>query len=246
MNVCIRSTCVMAILMAVSIPACAVSLGAEGGIYESAYHVKHPDRWVLPYIGYQLGKFYIDGTEFGYNIYDDTTNTLKLKGYYLETQFDSDSAKEPSLRKLDNRHNTMMAGLNYTLTTAVGAFSFTSAVDTLNQSKGVTANFTYMVMKQWGGVTVIPMLGVDWNNRKYTRYYYGISSEEASRSGLSTFQPGSSVIPFASLALNYNFNNRWNVWTEITERTYSDEIKRSPMVNKSAVTEWTLGVSYDF
>ncbi|EUM16611.1 hypothetical protein L465_00425 [Enterobacter sp. BIDMC 29] len=233
-------------LLAVSCPGYTISLGAEGGIYESAYHVKHADRWFLPYIGYQLGDFYIDGTELGYNLYDDNTNSLKLKGYYLETQFDSDSAKESSLRKLDNRHSTLMAGLNYTLTTTYGAFSFTSGVDTLNQSKGVTANFTYMAMSKWGNLTVVPMFGVDWNNRKFTRYYYGITSGEASRSELKIYQPRSSYIPFVSVALNYNFSKDWNLWSELTERTYSSEITNSPMVNKSAVTEWTLGVSYDF
>lgn len=101
-------------------------------------------------------------------------------------------------------------------------------------------------MKQWGGLTLAPMVGVDWNNGQQNRYYYSVSDDEARRTGLDVWRPHASTIPFVSLAANYDWQNNWNGWAEITGRLYSSTITDSPMVNKDAIAELTVGVSYSF
>ncbi|SNY61055.1 MipA/OmpV family protein [Enterobacter sp. CC120223-11] len=227
-------------------PAAAVALGLEGGSYGTPYDDRRAENWVLPYIGYDYQQFYIDGTEMGYKLVDDEVNSLKLKVWYLDVQYDASEGRTAALRKLNNRHSTMLAGASYLRTTPVGGFQTTVGVDTLNQSQGVTANFSWILMKQWGGLTVLPIAGVDWNNSQQNRYYYGISEEEASRSGLSAWRPHASMIPFVSLAANYDWHNGLNTWAEMTGRFYSSTITDSPMINKDAIAELTLGFSYGF
>lgn len=224
----------------------AVSLGLEGGSYGTPYNDRHAENWVLPYVGLEYKSFYIDGTEMGFTLVDDRVNTLKLKVWYLDVQYDASQGRTAALRSLNNRHSTMLAGASYLLTTPVGGFETALGVDALNQSKGVTANFSWIVMKQWGGFTLVPMAGVDWNNGQQNRYYYGVSDDEASASGLSAWRPHSSAIPFVSLAANYNWQKNWNTWAEVTGRFYSSTLTDSPMVNKNAIAELTFGFSYDF
>ena len=224
----------------------AVSLGLQGGSYGTPYNDRQAENWILPYIGLNYKRFYIDGTEMGYTLLDDPANTLKLKVWYLDVQYNASKGRTAALRRLNNRYSTMMAGVSYLYTTRIGGFQTTLGVDALNQSKGVTANFNWILMKQWGGLTLAPMVGVDWNNGQQNRYYYSVSDDEARRTGLDAWRPHASTIPFVSLAANYDWQNNWNGWAEITGRLYSSTITDSPMVNKDAIAELTVGVSYSF
>lgn len=227
-------------------PTQAFSLGLQGGSYGTPYNDRHAENWVLPYIGYDYGSFYIDGTEIGYKLIDTGQQTLSLKAWYLDVQYDASAGSTSALRKLSNRHSTMLIGPSYLYTTPVGGFQTTLGVDALNQSQGVTANFSWILMKKWGALTVVSITGLDWNNGQQNRYYYGISYDEAARSGLSAWRPHSSMIPFVSLATNYDWQNNWNTWAEITGRYYSSTLTDSPMINKNAIAELTLGFSYAF
>ncbi|MCK6964545.1 MipA/OmpV family protein [Enterobacter bugandensis] len=226
--------------------ALAVSLGMQGGSYGTPYNDRYTENWALPYIGMNYKEFYIDGTEMGYTLLEDSTNTLNLKVWYLDAQYDAARGCTAALRSLNSRHSTLMAGASYLYTTPIGGFQTTLGVDALNQSQGVTTNFSWILMNQWGGLTLVPMAGVDWNNGQQNRYYYGISDDEARRSGLDVWRPHASVIPFVSLAANYDWQNNWNSWVEATGRFYSSTITDSPMVNKKTIAEMTVGFSYNF
>jgi outer membrane scaffolding protein for murein synthesis (MipA/OmpV family)/uncharacterized membrane protein HdeD (DUF308 family) len=227
-------------------PSQAASLGLEGGSYGTPYDDRHAENWLLPYVGYTYQQFYIDGTEAGYKLLNDGAHALTLKVWYLDVQYDASAGRTHALRTLNNRHSTMLAGASYLYTTPFGGLQATLGADALNQSKGVTANLSWILMKQWGNLTVLPIAGVDWNNGQQNRYYYGISDDEAVRSSLSAYRPHASMIPFVSLAMNYDWQNRLNTWTELTGRFYSSTITDSPMVNKNAIAELTVGFSYDF
>ncbi|PKB90733.1 structural protein MipA [Ewingella americana] len=222
------------------------SLGVQGGSYGMAYNTNHADYWALPYIGYNGKDWYIDGTEAGYNFINTDTQLFRAKVYYYTNQYSSSDGKTAAMRSLNSRYSTMMAGFTYQYISPVGAFSTTVGADTLNNSKGVTVNAAYILLKQWGDFTLVPELGVDWSNAQNTRYYYGISEAESERSGLSAWRPHDSYVPYIQLAMNYAWSKQWNTWGEITERYYPSTINNSPMVNKNGVTELTLGASYTF
>ncbi|NUU64551.1 MipA/OmpV family protein [Enterobacteriaceae bacterium BIT-l23] len=222
------------------------SLGLQGGSYGTAYKTRHADYWVLPYIGYDGETWYIDGTEAGYNIVKNDSHLLRAKVYYYTTEYRSRDGRNRAMRSLSSRHSTMMAGLSYQYTTPWGAFSTTVGGDTLDNSNGMTINAAWIAMKQWGGFTLVPEVGVDWSNAQNTRYYYGISHQESARSGLKAWRPHDSYVPYLQLAMNYAWTPRWNTWGEITGRFYPSTIRNSPMVNKNGVVELTIGASYTF
>lgn len=222
------------------------SLGVQGGSYGTAYNTRHADYWALPYIGYNGKDWYIDGTEVGYNFINTDTQLFRAKLYYYTNQYSSSDGRNSAMRSLNSRHSTMMAGLTYQYISPIGAFSTTLGADTLNNSQGVTANTAYILLQQWDNFTLVPEIGVDWSNAQNTRYYYGITEEESDRSGLSTWHPHDSLVPYLQLAMNYAWSKKWNTWGEITGRFYPSTISDSPMVNKNGVTELTVGLSYTF
>jgi outer membrane scaffolding protein for murein synthesis (MipA/OmpV family) len=241
---------VLAIVLLTSLftpfPAPAASLGLEGGSYETPYNDRGATNWLLPYVGLTNGNFYIDGTEAGYTFHGAAPDMMKFKVWYPATGYDSSKGRTMALRRLNDRDSPLFAGLSYLITTPAGGFQFSGGVDMLNQNRGVTMNASWILMKTWTNLTLIPVIGADWNNRRLNNYYYGISETESQRSGLRKWHPHASVIPFISLAANYSWYKRWNIWAELTGRYYSGTITKSPMVNKSAIAEFTLGFSYDF
>lgn len=222
------------------------SLGVQGGSYGTAYKTRHADYWALPYVGYNGEKWYIDGTEAGYNFINTDTQLFRAKLYYYTNQYSSSDGRNSAMRSLNSRNSTMMAGFTYQYISSIGAFSTTVGADTLNNSQGVTVNAAYILLQQWGNFTLVPEVGVDWSNGQNTRYYYGISKEESERSGFSAWRPHDSYVPYLQLAMNYAWSKQWNTWGEITGRFYPSTISDSPMVNKHGVTELTLGISYTF
>lgn len=234
------------LLMAADCPAASWSLGAQGGQYQTPYQTRYLLSWALPYVGYDGATWYIDGTEAGYNVINTDTLLLRAKVYYYDNQYQADSGQTAALQGLDSRHSTMMGGIAMLYTTPIGAFSATLAGDTLGVSNGMTANAAYIALAQWGDFTLVPEAGMDFSNAQNTRYYYGISEKESRRTGLATWRPQASIVPYAQLAMNYAWTPQWNTWALFTQRFYPSTISDSPMVNKNNLRELTMGVSYTF
>ncbi|NIG76395.1 MipA/OmpV family protein [Cedecea neteri] len=234
------------LLIATACPAASWSLGAQGGLYQTPYQTRHQLRWALPYVGYDGKTWYLDGTEAGYNFINTDTLLLRAKVYYYDTLYRADTGQTPALRGLNNRHSTMMGGMTMQYTTPIGAFSATLAGDTLGVSNGVTANSAYIAMAQWGDFTLVPEAGMDFSNAQNTRYYYGVSDKESAKTGLATWRPQGSIVPYAQLAMNYAWTPLWNTWAQFTQRFYPSAISDSPMVNKNNLRELTVGMSYTF
>ncbi len=222
------------------------SLGAQAGAYGTAYHTRHADYWGLPYIGLNAGRFYIDGTEAGWWLAKDDAFSFAATAWYADTHFDAADGATPALRAVDSRRSTMMAGFSAQYITPWGALAGKIGHDALNNSNGIAANLSWILMKEFGQFTLVPAVGADWWNARQTRYYYGVSRHEADRSQLPTYRPGSTIVPFMLVGFNYDWKNSWNTWGQVTQRFYPHTVTASPLVNRQSVTELTLGVSYSF
>lgn len=222
-----------------------VSLGVEGGVTGSAYRASN-QYWALPYLGYDNGRVYIAGTEGGLYFINNDHHELKVKAYYYPDEFVASDARTASLRKLSDRHSTLMSGISYMYTGTWGAIATSAAVDTLNNSKGVVTNVAYFAKEVRGNVTFVQEIGVEWSNSQQNRYYYGISTAESQRSGERQYRPGSDFTPYANVALDYLFTSRWETYAELSGKYLPSTVRNSPMVNKTISLALTVGVIYNF
>lgn len=223
-----------------------ISLGLNGSVSGSPYKAKHEKYTLLPSFSYDNDIVYIEGAEAGYYVLNDDVNELKLKAYYDGQSYDSNDGHGAMMRSLNDRRATMMSGASYQYTTPFGAFHTQVAADVLNHSKGVTANFAYLNMLPFGGVTVVPEIGTDWANGQQNRYYYGISGEEARRAGIASYRPGSGFTPYASLTLDYNITPHWETYAAARVDWLPSTVRSSPMVDRDQTYTFTLGVNYNF
>ena len=150
------------------------------------------------------------------------------------------------MKQLDRRRGTLMAGLAYSHAASWGILRTSVVADTLGYSDGYLWDNTYLYRFDLGDWTVTPGVGVTWSSERLNRYYFGISGKEASRSGLNAYSPDGDWSPYAELSTNYRINDSWSAWATGRYVRLSDEVKDSPMVDRSYTVVFGAGVSYRF
>ena len=223
------------------------SLGVQSELQTQAYHAKHTHYYTIPYIGYDNNIWYVDGTEAGLYLLKDSHNEFKLKAYYsFQDAYNPADGHSDAMKMLNKRRATAMTGLSYQRTTSWGAI-FTQVVgDALNNSKGITATVAYLTKYSIQSTDLYGEAGSDWANVQQTRYYYGVSQEEADRSKLNAYQPHQSLTPFIMLAIDHKFTPSWEGYVETRYNFLSSTVRNSPIVDRNSTYNVVVGINYNF
>ncbi|WP_235955922.1 MipA/OmpV family protein [Rouxiella aceris] len=112
--------------------------------------------------------------------------------------------------------------------------------------QGMTSDLGYDYRFEWNDIEITPGAGFMWNSKKQNDYYYGISSQESSRSGLKAYDPNDSFSPYLQLALDYPFAKSWKASVTARYTVLSSEVKNSPMVDKSGIASLGVDILYTF
>lgn len=219
-----------------------LSVGVNFSFDFQSYKGKQIETSVLPTAFYDGELFYAEGDQAGLNVYRDAQNKLRLYAYYDGTMYHPSG----SLSQLDERKWSVLVGTSYMYTSNYGAFKFSAAQDILSRSRGAIANVSYLAAWETGPWTLYPEFGLQWNSSKYNQYYFGVSSDESKRSGVERYQLGSGVYPYASLAIDYELNKYWNIYTTYKVNFLSNDQYQSPMSKKHIEFEPGFGVNYTF
>lgn len=242
----------LALGVVTAISACAAnaesnfSLGAGVGVMESPYKEYDTRVTPLPVVTYESDDFWFRGIGGGYYLWNDEADKLSVMAFYSPWHFKPKDSDNIQLRQLDRRKSTAMAGLSYIHNTQYGFLRTTLAGDVLDNSNGVVWDLAWLYNYTNGGLTVTPGIGVEWSSDNQNEYYYGVSRSESRRSGLPSYDPDSSWDPYLELTVSYRFADNWSVYGTGRYSHISDEIKDSPMVDKSWSGLLSTGVTYRF
>lgn len=237
-------------LLVYSLPAAhaegAWSIGGGALITPNPYKGDQDRVYPLPLVNYEGENFYFRSLNAGYYLWNDDTDKLSVTAYYSPQHFRPKDSNLDSMRSLDSRKSTVMAGLSYTHFTQYGFLRTVLAGDVLGNSNGIIWDTAWLYRYQNGSLTLTPGIGLGWNSKNQNKYYYGVSDKEAQRSGLEYYKPDSSFSPYAELAVNYQINKEWSVFGMGRYVRLASEVKDSPMVNESWTGVLMTGVTYSF
>lgn len=224
-----------------------LSVGVGAGVGMSPYKQYDTPYLPFPVIHYDDGNFYIRGLGAGIYGYNDGVNKFSVDLNYSPFEFKPGDTDNSQMQRLNRRRDTMMAGASYTFDSDWGRFGAKLAGDTLDHSNGWIGDLNYHYKFDLdGGMTFTPGFGMEWASANQNRYYFGISSAESARSGLRSYQPGSTWQPYVDLMLNYAVTSSWNVYVQGRYTQLNSTITNSPMVNKSYIGHIAVGTSYTF
>ncbi len=238
------------LVLVLCVPVCGAaadfSLGLGGFLTTSPYHAQRDDDSIWPVINYDNDTWYIQGDEVGGYLLNDDINELKVKAYYFDQGYQPKHGHGRAMRHLDQRRTTVMSGISYQYTGAYGAIHTQVAADTRNRSQGAMANLAYLNLVQWDKLSLIPELGVDWANGQQTRYYYGVSSGESTRTGLAAYRPSANLTPYLSMMTVYNVTPQWDTYASVRGNFLPATVRDSPMVQEDRTYAFSVGVNYNF
>jgi len=222
------------------------SVGAGVGVINSPYKQYDRDIYPVPVITYEGDNFWFRGLGGGYYLWNDQTDKLSIMAYYDPTHFKPGDSDNYQLRQLDKRKSTMMAGVSWVHNTEYGFLRTALAGDTLDNSNGYIWDLTWLYRYTNGGLTLTPGIGLEYHSENYNDYYYGVSHKESRRSGLHSYDADDGWNPYLELTASYKFAPDWNVYATGRYNRLSDEVKDSPMVDKSWTGLMSVGLTYSF
>lgn len=222
------------------------SVGAGVGVINSPYKQYDRDIYPVPVITYEGDNFWFRGLGGGYYLWNDQTDKLSIMAYYDPTHFKPGDSDSYQLRQLDKRKSTMMAGVSWVHNTEYGFLRTALAGDTLDNSNGYIWDLAWLYRYTNGGLTLTPGIGLEYHSENYNDYYYGVSHKESRRSGLHSYDADDGWNPYLELTASYKFAPDWNVYATGRYNRLSDEVKDSPMVDKSWTGLMSVGLTYSF
>jgi outer membrane protein len=94
-------------------------------------------------------------------------------------------------------------------------------------------------------VMLVPQVGVEWVDKKYVDYYYGVRASEAT-AGRAAYVGRATVNPEISLTGIYRFDKHQSLMLNVGVKSLGKEIKNSPIVGRSTENRVMLGYMYRF
>jgi outer membrane protein len=223
-----------------------LSLGAAVGVHTSPYKQTTSKVLPLPVINYDSKYLFFHGLGGGLHLYKDEHNEFNFLAEYSPMEFKPGDSDDESLKRLNKRKSTMMSGISFIHRDDRGLIHADFKKDVLGNSHGMTGDLGYDYRFEWNDIEITPGAGFMWNSKKQNDYYYGISSQESSRSGLKAYDPNDSFSPYLQLALDYPFAKSWKASVTARYTVLSSEVKNSPMVDKSGIASLGVDILYTF
>lgn len=200
----------------------------------------------LPIVTYQGEQFFINGQGAGINIVNTDTHNLNFAINYSPLSYTPSDSDDSAMKKLDKRRATAMVGVGHQYHADWGTLSSEIATDILGYSDGVIVDVGYQYSFQFGKLQLVPGVGLQWQNRAFNDYYFGIGERESLRSGLSEYQAKSGISSYLSLASYYAVNDHWQLFVIGHYEQMSDAVKDSPMTERDYNVMVATGVLYKF
>ena len=196
---------------------------------------------------YENEHFYFDSGAVGVKLYNSDNQAITLGVGFGGNEFKPNRSRDKRLQQLDKRKSGFAANLGYSLDTGYGSLQTGISQDISGKSKGTQIDaqygYTWEVSPQFA---ITPAVGATYASKKYNQYYYGVSTQEAARSGLPAYNAKGGISPYIDLNAQYRISQNISAFAGVRAEQLSDAVKDSPMTDKKATYSGMIGATYNF
>lgn len=232
-------------LIAVQVEAGETTIGVAAVKGKSPYKGFDNDVEAALLVEYKGDHFAIDdyGLEYHFSQIDsqplDTFVFLNTGGAGYEIS-DSDVFKG-----MEERDASLDLGVGVRYTHEMGVVTASLQHDISGAYKGMLADLNYKKPMQLGSFTFEPAVGLSYLSEDFVDYYFGVTHKEATASR-KAYQGDTGFATWAGYEVTMPIGADWQLEHTTHIVWLSDEIKDSPLVDRSSAWATTLGVSYKF
>ncbi|WP_434564027.1 MipA/OmpV family protein [Pseudomonas sp. D2-30] len=178
------------------------------------------------------------------DISDTQQLEFSLVGEYDFSGYDDDDAR--ILDGMSDRKGGFWAGGKVQWRNDLADVSAEWLGDVSSNSKG--QRFTLGLERSWNfgeHIRLTPRLAAIWQDDNYVDYYFGVRENEA-RADRAAYDGKSGMNTEIGLRGNYMFDDHHSVFLDLKATSLSDEIKDSPLVDRSTENSALFGYLYRF
>jgi MipA family protein len=201
-------------------------------------HTTDRSAALLPYVYADYGPLYARINTVGYKALPlgaghlEVAARISLEGY---------TAAQAGIQ---NRANPLPVGIGTFQETPYGAFFAYGFHDP--KSGGNLVDLMYAAQFSVGAVTFYPQLGLERRSAQYVQHLYGVSSSEASASGVSAYAARSSTTPNVGLTAEYALTPQYSVSYQLRKSWLDSAITDSPLVHAQSQTTTFVALTRSF
>lgn len=222
------------------------SLGVAVVALKSPYTGYKTDTVGAPIISYEGARFHFRGGSVGYKLLDNASTEVSVLVSPYMMRFKRRDSDDPQLRQLSNRGFSAMAGMAVRHTAPWGLLQGNVQAEVSGHGGGIAADAKYAYPVPMGRVTLVPGVGLNYAGKGLNDYYFGVSEDEARRSGLARYRAGSGVSPYMDLTAVMPLGPHWTATASLRRTRLSDAVKDSPMTTGEHMDSAAVSLSYGF
>lgn len=221
----------------------ALGIGIEVKTKQKPYRDMDNEFNVLPSLNYDNRWLRLDGPNLDLKI--GKTGPI---AYALTVSYGGDGYKSSDssyLSGMNRRKDGFWLGGRATRENPLAELSADWRADASGYSNGQQASLIGQHRFSVGQLGVSPYLQGIWQNSEYVDYYYGVTAEEA-RITRTVYHGNASTSGKIGIHMDYGLNESNILLLDVNSTLLGANIKDSPLVSRSTLTEAMLGYMYRF
>lgn len=211
-----------------------VGMGASWS--QSQIRGEHEETSAMPYLNIEYGSAFARIDTYGVKVLPVAYGHIEIMGQYRGDGY--------NVVNLGKRQDSLPFGVGTLQITPIGAFDVRVYHD-FGKSDGTLLQARYLAELSMGRVTLYPEIGVEYQSRDYTRYYYGTTDADAATLQ-RIYRPGSAVNLFAGIMIETRITQHWYTHLYLRHSVVDESITNSPLVTQKGHNSALLAASYRF
>ncbi len=152
----------------------------------------------------------------------------------------------PYLNDLDEKKTSLEGGLAFTLYGGDKYLEAMIVTDLLDRYDSYIGKLEAGLKYKLADFTFYPSIVLVYESQKFTRYYYGISAEEAARTPYDIYQPNGGLRVGAQTYIDYPLVNNWSLFFNLRIDRLTDNAYDSPIVDTRYSYSGLASILYTF
>jgi len=199
---------------------------------------------LVPLYLYNGRYLFFRGTAGGVHVINNDSFELNVMGRYRFTKLDPD--RNVFYEGIEERKQTVDAGLEVRFRGGWGALNANFLTDTLDRHQGQSAEISYRYDFDRGSFTFSPFVSWAWNDAKLTNYYFGVSQTEERLPDRPAYTPGESQWLAIGMNTTWWVTDRIQFFANVGFGGVDTVVSESPLVEEDMQSAVFAGGTYVF
>jgi len=198
---------------------------------------------LVPLYLYEGKWLFAHGTAGGIHLFNNDKFQVDLYTRYRFQKLDPDS--HVFYEGLEERKQSLDAGIQVGLTRSWGELKLNWVTDTLDRHNGEEVRASYRYRFESGPWSFSPYVSWTWQDENLTDYYFGVSEAEA-RADRPVYSAGESQWLGFGMNTAWQLTNRIVLFGNIGFAGTDTEVVNSPLVEEAGFSQVFVGGTYNF